>query len=258
MNLKDSERDKLTMPDFLIIGAMKAGTTSLYQYLKKHPLVDPPIKKEVHYFDYGSNYKQGLDWYRGNFPALSNTKPGHITGEASPTYLPFSYIPKRVFEVMPKAKLLVILRNPVDRAYSHYHHSVRKGRQSLTFEEAIGLEERRLLKISGPDDDGEARNTKYLKLGMYAEQLHNWMKVFPREQFLILNNEEFFQDPISGLQEVADFLNLPAWDLNQFKQHNSGQYSDMDPATRNRLVQFFKPHNEKLYRLLGREFDWDK
>ena len=139
------------LPDFLIIGTQRGGTTSLYNYLVEHPGIGAASIKEVHFFD-TPHFKQGLAWYRGHFPSAfqryyveRSLKHGFVTGEASPYYLFHPHAPKRVAGLMPQMKLIVMLRNPVDRAYSHYHHEVAGGHEKLaTFEEAIACEDERL------------------------------------------------------------------------------------------------------------------
>lgn len=126
-------------PHFLIIGAARSGTTSLYSYLVEHPRVVAAAKKELHFFDL--RFPNGPAWYRDQFPSLS---PDTITGEASPYYLFHSHVPKRVFKLLPHVKLIVLLRNPVDRAYSHYYHAVKHGIETLPFERAIEQEDERL------------------------------------------------------------------------------------------------------------------
>jgi|SRR5690242_3518862 len=122
----------MILPHFLIIGAQRCGTTSLFEYLARHPDVAPPSAKELHFFD--SEYHKGDAWYRERFPSLRN---GFITGEATPYYIFHPHTPTRVRDWNSKVKLIVLLRNPVDRAYSHYHHEVRLGTESLDFETAL-------------------------------------------------------------------------------------------------------------------------
>ena len=136
------------LPDFVIIGAMKSGTTSLYNFVIKHPTIAPAFAKELHYFSIW--YKFGELWYRSNFPTnlsrhyfYKKTNQKLLSGEASPTYLFYPTVPSRMKEILPDVKLIVILRNPVDRAYSHYHHMLRRNNESLSFEKAIESEKER-------------------------------------------------------------------------------------------------------------------
>jgi Sulfotransferase domain len=247
------------LPHFLIIGAMKCGTSSLYRNLVNHPQVISATKKEVHFFD--KKFNLGLNWYLNHFPLLMDNTNKHdfITGEASPKYLVHPDAPKRAYETLPNAKLIVLLRNPIDRAYSHYHHMTRKGKELLTFEEAIMREAEQLnQQMENVLENYKTIPTSYLTRGIYANQLERWMKYYPREQFLILKSEDFFKDTQSTFKHVTDFLGLPEYNFSESKQWNVGQYNGMEEQQREWLKVFFKPHNERLYQLLGRNFEWDK
>jgi len=137
------------MPDFLIIGAQRCGTTSLFNYLSQHPDIYPSFPKEVHYFS--NYYKKGTAWYRSHFPLTWQKKYRELvqgrkfmTGEATPYYFSHPHAPRRIFNALPKVRLFLLLRNPVDRAFSHYQYEVKMGIESLSFEEAIDKEEDRL------------------------------------------------------------------------------------------------------------------
>src|SRR5438067_2618788 len=208
------------LPDFLIIGTQRGGTTSLYRYLKAHPCIAAPSYKDVHFFD--RRYRKGLQWYRGHFPmtwekayAQQIRKRPFLTGEASPSYLFHPLAPKRVAEALPHVKLIVLLRNPVSRAYSQYHHAIELGFETLSFAEAIEAEEERtarehekILKDERYYSE-EYKHRSYLTKGIYVDQLQAWMKMFPREQFLILKSEDFYADPSATFKQVLTFLNLP-------------------------------------------------
>src|SRR5215211_6928367 len=208
-----------TLPDFLIIGAQKCGTTFLYQLLVQHPRVKPAFAKEVHYFDL--NYREGDDWYRSYFPLQVPNNNKYITGESSPYYLFHPHAPRRASAVVPDAKLIVLLRNPVDRAYSHYQHQVKrvKGerRETRTFEEAIEAEERILPAEVGKmlqDEHYESsihRTRSYLRRGIYIDQLLLWASVFEREHMLILKSERLFDDTGNALERMLDFLEIAHW-----------------------------------------------
>ncbi|HSL47018.1 MAG TPA: sulfotransferase domain-containing protein [Anaerolineales bacterium] len=259
------------LPDFMIIGAQKGGTTSLYRLLEKHPSILPAAKKEVHFFDnVNYNFRNGLNWYRAHFPMLisqSYKKWMHsqsaITGEATPYYIFHPEVPARVFRATPNVKLIAMLRDPVARAYSHYHHNVRKGLEQLTFEEAIALEQERLAGESEKlqaDKNFFSHNHmhySYLSRGLYLQQLINWHRYFPKEQVLVLRSEDFFSDPIGIYQRVLNFLGLPEWDLDQYSKHNDGGgYPTMNSETRDRLIEYFHPHNLRLQEYLGLDFGW--
>ena len=253
------------MPNFIIIGAQKCGTTSLFEYLTQHPLVLPPIKKEIGFFDF--RQYQGLGWYRSHFPSYFSKlfKLKAITGEASTGYICHPHAPRRIAEVVPQVKLIVLLRNPVDRAYSHYLHTVRIGKEPLSFEQAIAKEDERLPGVNAKMLEDENyynpnyRYYSYLSRGNYLEQLKPWFSRFERQQFLILSSEEFYADPAKTYQTTLDFLELPAWKLKMYETYNRSQKKQqMLSSTKERLVKHFKPSNERLYEYLGRSFNWDK
>jgi len=261
------------MPDFIIIGTQRGGTTSLYNYLTEHPNIASASTKEVHFFD--KNFAKGLTWYRAQFPSTVQKyyverirKQDFITGEASPYYLLHPHVPKRVAAIMPHVKLIILLRNPVDRAYSQYYHEVELGHETLSFEEAIQREEER----TGKEAEKLAQNEHYssynhqhytyLARGIYVDQLHTWMNLFPKEQFLILKSEDFYADPGTTFKQTLEFLKLPCSAhkerKKEYKQYNNNTYSKMVAATRKRLIEYFEPHNARLYEYLGVNFGWDK
>ncbi len=260
------------LPDFLIIGAQRGGTTSLYHYLQAQLCLELTATKELHFFD--RRFHEGLAWYRAHFPTLlekyfaqSFHRRAFLTGEATPGYLFHPHAPKRVADVLPHVKLIVLLRNPVDRAYSHYHHIVDLGYEHLSFEEAIHWEEERIgeeRKRMLADEGYESysyEHFSYLSRGRYVEQLQVWMRLFPFEQFLILKSEDFYADPVSILQQVLTFLEVPQKQrhlpLKDYAQHNHKTSSQMDAALRTRLLEYFRSHNAALYNFLGVHFGWD-
>ncbi len=232
------------MPGFLIIGARKCGTTFLYDLLTRHPCVEPAAKKELHYFDILFE-EEGLEWYRRCFPA-PRWKDGRmtITGEATP-YLDASHVvPQRVARVLPRARLIALLRDPVDRAYSDYQQARRKGREPLTFEEAIEAEKTQTLA-----------GRQYLYRSTYVHHLLRWSKYFGEEQTLVLKSEDFFERAQGTLERVLDFLDLPNWEPEASEKRNKGKYEpEMDPATRQQLEEYFEPHNKRLYEHWGVDF----
>jgi hypothetical protein len=262
------------LPDFLIIGAAKAGTTSLYRYLTQHPHVARARRKEIRFFH--RHYEKGAIWYRAHFPlalrrAWETARHGEfLTGEASPAYLFYPHAARRVHALLPQAKLIVILRNPVDRAYSQYRQKVRRGIETLSFEEAIerepertrGEEERMLADESYLAEP--LFRFGYVRRGFYAEQLEPWLALFPRERMLFLSAEEFFADPARATREATDFIGLaprePAEYVREFERHNAGDAGRdaLSPELRARLAAHYAPANRRLYALLGRDFGWER
>src|SRR5208337_774326 len=201
--------DRCRMPDFLILGTQKGGTTSLYASLATTHKMVMALDKEIHYFD--RNYSKGWAWYLSHFPIrMSN---GSLTGEATPDYLFFPEVAQRVAEVLPKCKLIVMLRNPIDRAYSNYHHEIGQGNESLSFEDAIRREcmigaDGAILGLKDLREAGfyDFDHFSYLARGLYVEQLRLWMQKISRKQFLILKSESFFTQPDKVIPEVFEFL----------------------------------------------------
>lgn len=258
---------KRMLPDFLVIGVMKGGSTSVYDYLKRHPGILPGYKKAAHYFD--MNYSKGLDWYLAHFPLAKQSRPNGLSGEpllageSSPYYMFHPMAAERAAALVPGAKLIALLRNPVSRAYSHYHHMRRTGRETLSFEEALEAEKSRLAGIEEKiiaDDSfplSSHRAYSYIGRGMYADQLARWFKHFPRQQFLIMRSEDFFKDPAEVCARIHRFLGLEQWDLGEHKNANPGGYPQINPQTRQLLVEFFRPHNQRLYEMIDEDFGWN-
>lgn len=254
------------LPDFLIVGAQKAGTSALYSYLRRHPAIVGPWWKEVSFFD--RHFSRGEAWYRGHFPTqawgkLVRRRTGvvPIAGEASPGYLFHPDAPQRVASLLPNARLVALLRNPVDRALSHYHHTVALGREPLSFEDALEREAERMRGELGRMRDPEYFshawwNFTYVGRGEYALQLERWLDVFPREQLLVLASEELLGEPVTTYARVLEFLGAPPHALESYPRVFERDYPDMAPDTRRRLVDRFAEPNRRLYALLGRDFGW--
>ncbi len=263
------------LPDFIIIGAQRGGTTSLYNYLAEHPGIGAASIKEVHFFD-TPHFKQGLAWYRAHFPTVAEKfyaerfqKLKFITGEASPYYLFYPHAPARIAGALPGVKLIVMVRNPVDRAYSHYYHELAGGAEQLSsFEEAIEQESKRLAGVPEKMQEDERyysfnhRHFSYLARGIYVDQLRPWMSQFSREQILIIKSEDFYTDPAAIFKQSLAFLGLESFPPTGgrediFKRYNDTKPPRMNTTTRKRLIEFFSPHNARLYEFLGRDFGWE-
>jgi hypothetical protein len=252
------------LPDFVIIGERKCGTTFLYHLLTQHPLVEPCAKKELHFFD--ALFDEGIGWYRRCFPA-PRLEDGRrtITGEATP-YMSHRLAPERMAKVVPEARLIALLRNPVERTYSDYQQVVRKGRETRIFEEAIGAAEKARSSGRGgrsPELEDRAGLDRhgYFSRSIYVDKLLRWSEFFPREQMLVLKSEDFFENPHQTLKSVLEFLGLPEWEPEASeiipRKRNKGSYEEeMDPATRRRLEEYFEPHNRRLYGYLGVDLGW--
>jgi hypothetical protein len=247
------------LPDFLIIGGQRCGTTSLYYYLRAHPQVLPALIKEVQFLTL--HWSRGEGWYRAQFP-LGARNPGRrvtapLTFEATPYYLFHPLAPARAAQLLPEVKLLVLLRDPVARAWSH-RHMVRLGLEPLSFADAIAAEPGRLsgeverLAADPGYDAVRYRRYSYLARGAYAEQLRQWLGQFPADRFLVLRSERLLADPADGYARVLAFLGLPAWTPSAFPLHtrNPRASSGMSSELRGRLEEHFAPATRQLEELL--------
>lgn len=237
-------------PHFIVIGASKCGTTSLYKYLGQHSQVLPPINKEIDFFNF--NYEQGKDWYFAHFLVLPQEQ-GFITGEASPSYFSYPNVDRRIRELIPQIKLIVLLRNPVERVISHYHHCIREGAERDSLESALNSE-LKIIKKATPSQLSYFEG--YLGIGLYVYKLRRWLSLFPPEQFLIIRSEDLYENPPEIMAQTYDFLNITHQNMQNYEQYNSGSYKLKEESLRMQLNKFFKPYNQQLEILLHRKFNW--
>lgn len=263
LQLRSLTAVKRNLPDFLIFGAQKCGTTSLYQYLIQHPQIIPAFKKEIKYFD--QNPGKSIDWYRSHFPSISENSIKLLTGEATPDYIFFPEIAQKVAELIPQIKLIAVFRNPVERAYSQYKYSVWRGFEFASFEEAIDREDERLSAASkNCKQQGEIlsinevyRENSYVSRGLYSRQLKYWLKCFPRKQFLFLSTEDLQSHPEQTLKKIIRFLEINDFHFDtQKRYHQSPEFPEMEHGIKNKLTGFFKFHNEEFFSLIGEKFNW--
>jgi len=256
------------LPHFLIIGTSKAGKHSVLSYLNQHPDIKAGTKHNVgvYYFDTTFEYKS-LDWYKSHFPTkFSKFK---IIGEASGTYLNHPLAPERVKKTLPQVKLINFFRNPVDRAYSAYNHSSKLRWEHSSFDVAIESEIERI-NIMKDNPESIINNMapvnylqfSYLRHGHYASNLENWFNHFKKNQFMHFSTEDLDQNYNEIMNSLFVFFNLPEINLKKEERKNigigRGKYPPMNEKTRDFLIDYYKPHNEKLYNLIGKKFDWDK
>jgi len=249
------------LPDFIVIGVVRGGTTSLFENLSKHPCIYSSSYDELGFFD--SNFELGLNWYRSLFPTIFRKKISELrkkcfmTYDVTPFYIWNPLVTQRIHDIFPKIKLIAILRNPIDRAYSNYFLGVRSGTENLSFEEAIGKEIELLGKESLSDQAIYQRPRSYITKGFYAHQLKPWFEIFRKEQLLILQTEKFATDSSSIFFEIFDFLQLPRHTIHEFKKMNVAKYPPMKEETRMFLKEYYRKYNDDLYALLGKSFDWN-
>jgi sulfotransferase family protein len=266
------------LPTFIVVGAHRGGTSAFYHYLTEHPSVAAATIKEVNFFD--RNFHKGTLWYRAHFPSftykrlreMTNDGP-LITGEASPYYLFHPHVAERVARTLPQIKLIALLRNPVDRGYSHYQRNVSLGWELSPFEDVIASEEQHIREITqsgavvGDDPRDVVARSSCLARSLYADQLERWLRYFPREQFLILRSEDFYADPAAALKQALAFLGVPVHGLPVRAHYvrfagyatpaESGGAQPIDPALGERLRAYFAPHNRHLYEIIGRDMGWE-
>ena len=262
------------LPNFIIIGAGRAGTTALYSYLIQHPDIFPAYTEkndpvgDLHFFEY--MISNNVDWYKSHFPthftrSYHERKNSFITGEFTSTYMYHPDVPKRVFNLLPKIKLIVILRNPIDKAYSTYQQQFQFEEYTTSFEDTIDAELRRMklckdvpsLNSANPDFESSVAHN-IIRHGIYADYLETWLEIFDRKQILILNSEDLKNSTKETLHSVFDFLNVSEHYIGNTSQVNVGKYPPINKITRKKLIEFFKPHNQRLNKLLDTEFDWDR
>lgn len=248
---------------------MKSGSTALSNYLMQHPYIKIPVyQKEVHFFDV--NFQRGISWYKSFFPTkfykyfMEKFKTHKLlTGEKSPYYIFHPHAPIRIFSILPNVKIIILLRNPVNRAYSHYQHSKRNKRESLSFEEAIKVEPERLkgeldkMINSKTYKSYNYGHYSYLSRGIYINQIKLWFEHFPKEQVIILKSEDLFENPQSVLNRIYEFLDIPKIRHKGFKKIFTHEYEKINKKTREYLKDYFRPYNEQLYEYLGLDFNWE-
>lgn len=247
------------LPGFLIIGAQRCGTTSMYRTLSQHPEIRKAVlHKGVHYFDL--NYDHSLRWYRAHFPL--RTSSAALTFESSPYYLFHPLAAERIARDLPEVKLLVLVRDPVERAYSAHAHELARGFETLAFAEAIEREPERLRGEAErmTADPGylsfSHQHHAYLARGRYAEQLSRLEKLFGPDRMHVVDSGDFFTEPEPAYDGVLGFLGLRHAGYPVFERHNARPRSAMPAPLRDRLDDYFRPFDEQLGRWLARTPSW--
>ncbi|WP_445248634.1 tetratricopeptide repeat protein [Microcoleus sp. OTE_8_concoct_300] len=239
------------VPNFIIIGCQRCGTTSLYTYLAQHPQILTPIKKEMDFFSW--HFDRGIDWYLAHFPPMP---PGEefLTGEASPSYFDSREAPERLYSLFPEAKLIVLLRNPVDRAISQFYRLTNLNWEARSLDRVISDEIERLNQ--NPEYIIGEEPGNYLARGRYIEFIKNWRTFFPPEQLLILKSEDFYAGAATTVKQVLEFLDLPEYQLSEYQNANPGSYQPVNQSVRDWLRDYFRPYNQQLEEYLCRKLDW--
>jgi hypothetical protein len=238
------------LPDFLGLGTQKGGTTSLHQGLCSHEQIYLPKCKEVHYFDL--NYERTSDWYGNHFQKASTEQ---LCGEITPYYLYHPKAPRRINKLLPKAKLIILLRDPVERTISHYFHARKRGFEHLCPKKAIDAEKSRL-------KDGNAYSMQkhsYVSRSKYLEQLIRYEELFPRRQLLIAKSETLFTNPKAMWEEITDFLEIKLMRIPEHAQKaNTGNRADTEISKELRLTlkKELKETAKGVRRKYGFGWDW--
>ncbi|WP_084957110.1 sulfotransferase family protein [Thermoactinospora rubra] len=258
------------LPSFLIVGAQRCGTTSLYRALAQHPLLlKPVLHKGVHYFDIA--YDRGPDWYRAHFPltvgaALVRRRYGGrpLAFESSPYYLFHPLAGERIARDLPGVKLVVLVRDPVERAFSAHAHELARGFETEpSFEYAVELE---CARLAGAEEFLRAhphavhhshRHHAYLARGRYAEQLDRLEPLFGRERILVVDSHRFFAHPQAVYEEVLDFLGVPPMGYPLFERYNGRpRPRPLPESLRQALMDHFEVYDTQLVRWLGGDPSW--
>jgi hypothetical protein len=255
-------------PSFVVAGAQRAGTTSLFRALMSHPLVLPPnFHKGVNYFDI--NYDRGPAWYAGHFPIeglarLRSRRAGGtpITFDSSGYYMFHPLAPYRLVADLPEVKVIAMLRDPVDRAHSAHKHELARGFETEPFERALDLEDERLAgeEERMRSDPGyysfSHRHHAYVRRGQYCVQLNRFLEVLPPERLHVIESERFFASPEEEYTRLLHFLELPIVLPNRFDRYNGRPRAPMTESTRKHLREQFEKHDVALRDVLGRDPAW--
>ena len=250
----DWKKQKECGPDFIVAGASKSGTSSIHYYLSRHPQILLSHKKEIDF--YRKNFQRGTEWYLAHFPTITD-RADFLTGEATPNYLRFPEVAQRIKDTFPQVKIIILLRNPADRAISWHYHKLNSGLTNQDLATAIAAEIKRLASVS----ETEIINTGYynpdnILSSLYIYKIKAWIELLGREQFLIIKSEEFYSNPHQIMAKVFKFLGLPNCPLKKYPQVNAGCYNQVDSNLRETLINYFAPYNQQLEEYLGIKFDW--
>ncbi len=255
------------LPDYLIIGAQKSGTTTLSDYLWQHPSVACAYQKETHFLD--RYHARGERGFRAFFPlrsrmlALRKAQGVAITGDATPYYLFHPQVPTRAKQLVPDAKLIAILRDPAERAFSHFQHEVRKGRETLGFNDAMRREHQimdsldQLMESNAAVSNFEHQHLSYLRRGLYWRQLRRWCQHYPRQNLLLLTTAELAREPAAVLARTCEFLGIDASRAPRQAIHanRAPQKEELPAEIRARLQEFFAEENRRLEADFGIRFE---
>ena len=257
------------LPDFLVIGVGRGGTTSCFHYLSQHPSIIGSAYDEIGFFD--ENFHLGLNWYRSMFPTkflkkkIAKRFGKCLTYDVTPSYIWKPWAARRIKELISGIKLIAVLRNPVDKAYSHYNSKMQvEGDTKTTFEEMVEEDIKTFQKFENTnliiDDEYFSNHIEKSPLGrgLYAQQLKIWFELFDPKQILILTSEELSTETNKTMNKIFQFLDLPDYEIPDTAKRSTGNYTNMKMDTRKKLISFFSKYNQDLFKLSNQEFDWNK
>jgi hypothetical protein len=258
-------------PSFFIIGVQKGGTSSLAQYLSEHPQIIQPQRKDIYYFNNRNNYAKGHAWYKAHF-ALSlyqwlyekkNRVANTITFDSTPNYFNAAGAAEKLHATYPHAKLVLMLRNPAERAWSNYRMALWHKFEYLDFEQALAVEalrqaaEKQRIQTQPDYHSFVMQRLSYHTHGLYVNYLREWLRFFPKEQIHIIRSEDMFQQPTETFTALQHFIGVEPKQRNDFAIFNKGKIEKAMPeATRKQLMDFYKPSLHELYELIGRDLNW--
>ena len=248
------------LPDFLIIGAKRCGTTSLFTHLPEHPSITSSHHDNMGFFN--DNFNLGINWYRSFFIKKSHKKKIEnkygkcLSFDTTTTYMESKTTAQNVKKVKPDMKIIVMVRNPIDRAYSQYQRTIKDNIESRKFEDSIDDEIKKIDNEKEISFKINRNESNYIKKGIYYEQLKPWFELFPRENIGIFSTEEFKINSEKIYNNIFDFLDLPHFAIKNNTIMEKGNYSSMNKEVRDKLANYYKDHNEKFFNLIGKTFQW--
>jgi len=252
-------------PSFIVVGAQRAGTTTLYRVLSEQPgVVRPTVSKGIGYFDV--HYARGPRWYRAHYPLtwVARRRAGReaVAFESSGYYLFHPLAPSRIARDLPGVRIVVMVREPVERAFSAHRHELVRGFETEPFERAVELEEQRLAGeaeriIAEPAyRSWEHRHHAYLARSRYSEQIARYLDALGEDRVYIVDADRFFETPLEEYERLRAWLGLPVWQPSSVKQWNARPRDPLAPEVRAKLEMYFEPYDRELARQMGRTPRW--
>lgn len=251
-----------TIPNFIVIGVKRCGTTTLYEQLSEHPCIEKSAHDNLGFFN--NNFELGMNWYKSHF--VTNFRKKEIErkyGKFATYDVTSSYIQKKktaenIFKTLPNVKLILILRNPTDRAYSEYNQNIIDENESRDFRKLIKQEINEIENMENENLEFSSNKINLVKKGIYEKQISPWLEIFPRKQILIISTEEFGEKTTETYDKIFRFLELPKYEIKNKERHRKGTYKAMDEETRKILDEFYESYNSKLFQKIEETFRWSK